>query len=79
MNVIIKYDKVTSLNYFQDKCNMIIDKNLFETIIKNDIIKCVKYVYKDYRNLFDLYFNNNIYAIARQNCRKFFRQLLFEK
>ena len=70
MNVIIKYDKISFLKYFLDKYKMTIDKDRFKNIIRKDGIKCLKFVYKNYSHLFDLYFNNNIYVIARRNCHK---------
>ena len=37
---------------------MSIDRDIFEIVIENDSIKCLKYIYKNYINLYDLYLNN---------------------
>ena len=77
INHIIELDKVSYLNFFQNKYKMTIDKNNFIDIIKHDAIACLKYVYKN-TNLFDIYFCNNIYVKSRKRCRKFLRQILLK-
>ena len=74
-----KYDKVNYLKYFQTNHYMTIDQEIFETIIKNDSIKCLKYIYSKLINLYDLYLSNFIYSIAYGNCRKFIRRNLCKK
>ena len=74
-----KYDKLNYLKYFQKKYNMSIDRDIFNIVIINDSIKCLKYIYKNYINLYDLYLSNNIYAISYKNCREFIRKILLQK
>ena len=58
---------------------MSIDRDIFNIVIINDSIKCLKYIYKNYINLYDLYLSNNIYAISYKNCREFIRKILLQK
>ena len=78
INDIIKLDKVSYLKYFRNKYQMGIDESNLIYIIKQDAIRCLKYVYKK-TLLFDIYSCFNIYLKSRNKCRKFLRQILYKK
>ena len=78
MKEIIKYDKLVFRKYFIKKYSLSISKDDFEFMLKNDSIKCLSYVYK-FKEMFDNYYDNNMYGISHGRCRSFLKNKILKK